>query len=144
MIIYTGGTFDLFHSGHVRLLKLCKQLAGPDGTVVVSVNTDEFASSYKEPPICTLAERIEVLESCKWVDHVIVNTGGADSKPALISAGANVIVVGSDWKEKDYYKQMGFDQNWLDQQKIQIEFVSYTEGISTTVIKSRILDRMFQ
>ncbi len=144
MIVYTGGTFDLLHSGHVRLLKLCTEIAGPAGLVIVSVNTDEFASSYKEAPICSLAERIEVLESCKWVDKVIVNSGGADSKPAIIFADANVIVVGSDWKDKDYYGQMGFDQNWLDQRNIEMKFVSYTEGISSTIIESRILDRMFQ
>jgi glycerol-3-phosphate cytidylyltransferase len=144
MIVYTGGTFDLFHSGHIRLLKKCYELAGSSGRVIVSVNPDEFCAQYKEPPICDLAERMEVVRGCKWVHEVIVNSGGADSRPAIIESNAKLIVVGSDWQNKDYYKQMGFDQDWLDQRSISIEFVSYTEGISTTIIKSKILDRMFQ
>jgi len=143
MIVYTGGTFDLFHSGHARLLERCKEVAG-DGDLVVSVNPDAFCSQYKEPPICSLAERMEVVSSCKWVDKVIVNSGGADSKPAIIEAKADLVIVGSDWQSKDYYKQMGFTQEWLDEHKIGVMFVPYTEEISTTIIKSRILDRMFQ
>ena len=143
MIVYTGGTFDLFHSGHVRLLERCKKVAA-GGDLVVSVNPDEFCSQYKEPPICSLAERMEVVSSCKWVDKVIVNSGGADSKPAIIEAKADLVIVGSDWQSKDYYKQMGFTQEWLDEHKIGVMFVPYTEEISTTIIKARILDRMFQ
>jgi cytidyltransferase-like protein len=144
MIVYTGGTFDLFHSGHVRLLKKCKDLAGKGGEVVVSVNPSEFCASYKEPPICDLFERMEVVASCKWVDKVIINVGEADSRPAILEAKPDLIVVGSDWQNKNYHKQMGFTQEWLDEQGIKVVFVPYTEDISTTVIKSRILDRMFQ
>lgn len=144
MIVYTGGTFDLFHSGHARLLKKCREIAGDDGKVVVSVNPSEFCAQYKEPPICGLFERMEVVSSCKWVDKVIINTGGADSKPAILEAQADVIVVGSDWQNKDYYKQMDFTQEWLDEHNIKVMFVPYTEDISTTIIKARILDRMFQ
>ena len=57
-IVYTGGTFDLFHSGHVNLLKRCKDLAGDWGSVVVSLNTDEFIQQYKgKPPVCSTEER---------------------------------------------------------------------------------------
>jgi len=144
MIVYTGGTFDLFHSGHSRLLERCKKAVGNNGYLVVSVNTDEFCSQYKETPICSLAERMEVVSSCKWVDKVIVNSGGADSKPAIIEAKANLVIVGSDWQSKDYYKQMGFTQEWLDERNIGVMFIPYTEDISTTIIKSRILNRTFQ
>jgi cytidyltransferase-like protein len=144
MIVYTGGTFDLFHSGHSRLLERCKKIAGVDGQVVVSVNPSEFCSQYKEPPICELFERMEVVSSCKWVDKVIINIGEADSKPAILETKPDLIVVGSDWANKDYHKQMGFTQKWLDEHNIKVVFVSYTEDISTTILKSRILDRMFQ
>ena len=144
MIVYTGGTFDLFHSGHARLLAKCKEIAGEDGKVVVSVNTDEFCSEYKESPICRLPERMEVVASCRWVDEVIINTGGRDSKPAIEASKADLIIVGSDWQSKDYYKQMSLTQEWLDERRIGVMFVPYTEEISSTILKARIINRVFQ
>ena len=102
-IVYTGGTFDLFHSGHVNLLKRCKEIAGPDGLVVASLNTDDFIWQFKnKKPICSEDERAEVLIACRYVDRVIMNVGGADSRIAIDQVQPNYIVVGSDWAEKDY------------------------------------------
>jgi cytidyltransferase-like protein len=115
-VVYTGGTFDLFHSGHVNLLKRCKEIAGPKGRVVVSLNTDAFIFSYKgSAPICDEAERTVVLRACEYVDEVIFNSGGADSKPAIELAEPDYIVIGSDWARRDYYAQMDFTQDWLDE-----------------------------
>jgi cytidyltransferase-like protein len=62
MIVYTGGTFDLFHAGHAFLLSQCRKLAGPDGKVVIALNTDQFTASYKgRPPIGCYSEREAVL-----------------------------------------------------------------------------------
>jgi cytidyltransferase-like protein len=84
-IVYTGGTFDLFHSGHIRFLKACRRLAGDDGRVVVSLNTDAFIQAYKgKPPIMSYEERAEILLGCKYVDRVVPNLAGADSKPAIL------------------------------------------------------------
>ena len=135
MIVYTGGTFDLFHYGHANLLRHCKKF----GYVIVSLNTDEFIKEYKgKPPIMNYAERRAALLACKWVDEVIPNTGGADSKPAIEKAKPHVIIIGSDWATKDYYKQMGFTQEWLDEKNITLCYVPYTMGISTTEIKARL------
>lgn len=135
MIVYTGGTFDLFHSGHVNFLRKCNEI----GHTIVSLNTDEFIEEYKgKPPICSYEERKEVLESCIYVDEVIPNIGGADSKPAILSVMPNIIVIGSDWARKDYYKQMKFDQDWLDKYDIGLAYVPYTKGISTTRIKGQL------
>jgi cytidyltransferase-like protein len=46
--VYTGGTFDLFHAGHVKFLKRCQEIAGIAGGVTVSLNTDEFIYEYKK------------------------------------------------------------------------------------------------
>lgn len=137
--VYTGGTFDLFHSGHVNILKKCRELAGVDGKVVVSLNTDSFVKTYKgKPPVCSYSERKTVLEACRYVDEVIANIGGADSKPAILSVMPDLIVVGSDWENRDYYSQMGFSSDWLRAHGVSLIFSPYTEGISTTEIKSRV------
>ncbi|CAB4157293.1 TagD Cytidylyltransferase [uncultured Caudovirales phage] len=137
--IYTGGTFDLFHAGHVKFLKRCQELAGLSGTVTVSLNTDEFIYEYKKvKPILSYEERFEVLSSCKFVNFVVPNSGGVDSKPAIEECKPDVIAIGSDWARKDYYKQMQFDQDWLDERNISLIYIPYTKGISSTLIKQKI------
>lgn len=137
-IVYTGGTFDLFHSGHVNLLKRCKEVAGADGKVVVALNTSEFVEQFKgRSPVCSNEERLAVLESCKYVDEVIYNVGGQDSKISIELVMPNYIVVGSDWAKKDYYAQMQFTQEWLDERSIGLVYVPYTMAISSTEIKRR-------
>jgi glycerol-3-phosphate cytidylyltransferase len=136
--VYTGGTFDLFHSGHVNLLKKCREIAG-NGEVIVSLNTDEFIEKYKNKrPICSYEERKYVLESCRFVDLVIPNIGGTDSKISIMMVQPNYIVIGSDWANKNYYDQMNFTQEWLDENNIGLIYVPYTKEISSTKIKARL------
>ena len=139
LVVYTGGTFDLFHAGHVNFLKRCKEIAGELGSVVVSLNTDEFIKEYKgKPPVVSFSDRMAVLKACKYVDQVIANSGGADSKPTILQVSPNIIAIGSDWAKKDYYKQMQFTQDWLDEKDMSLIYIPYTKGISSTEIKTRL------
>jgi glycerol-3-phosphate cytidylyltransferase len=138
--VYTGGTFDLFHSGHVNFLKRCREIAGITGKVIVSLNTDSFIQEYKvRPSVCNDQERYDVISSCKYVDEVIWNSDGKDSKPAILSVQPDVIAIGSDWALKNYYTQMNFTQSWLDKLNISLIYIPYTQGISSTEIKTRLL-----
>jgi glycerol-3-phosphate cytidylyltransferase len=136
-IAYIGGTFDLFHTGHTRLLREAKKVFDE---VVVSLNTDEFATRYKRVPVMTLLERAEVLQSCRYVDRVIVNIGDENSAPAILISGANYIVHGSDWQGDSLLKQMGIDQLWLERNGIELLYLPHTPGISTTQIIERLRD----
>ena len=134
--VYTGGTFDLFHRGHVNFLRQCKEIGN---YVVVSLNTDDFVERYKgNPPIMNYDERKEVLLSCRYVDEVIPNINGEDSKPAILTIQPKFVIIGSDWAKKDYYKQMNFTQKWLDDNDIILVYLPYTENISTTLIKNKL------
>jgi glycerol-3-phosphate cytidylyltransferase len=136
--VYTGGTFDLLHRGHVAFLKRCAEL----GSVTVSLNTDEFIAKYKgKAPVMSYEERSEVLRGCRWVDDVIPNYGGTDSCISIEIVKPDIIVVGSDWARRDYYAQMGFTQDWLDERGIALMYVPYTAGISSTDIKGRLRSR---
>lgn len=135
-IVYTGGTFDLFHAGHVNFLRQCKSIGD---TVIVSLNTDEFVQRYKKTkPIISFEDRKVILESCKYVSQVIPNVDGEDSKPSIVKVKPDFIVVGSDWAKKDYYSQMNFTQEWLDLNNIILIYIPYTEGISSTLIKTKL------
>ena len=133
--VYTGGTFDLLHSGHVNFLRRCNEL----GEVTVALNTDEFIEAYKgKPPIMTYSEREAVLLGLWYVSRVVPNMGGADSRISIDSVSPDIVAIGSDWARKDYYKQMMFSQDWLDERGIALLYIPYTSGISTTQIKGRL------
>ncbi len=137
--VYTGGTFDLFHSGHVNLLKKCKEISGKDGKVIVSINKSDFIKKYKgEYPVCSDLERAAVVSGCRYVDEVMFNLGGEDSKISIELVKPDYIVVGSDWAKKDYYFQMQFTQEWLDERGIGLVYIPYSSEISSTEIKKRI------
>lgn len=135
MKVYTGGTFDTPHLGHYNFLKKCSKF----GEVTVSLNTDEFIQSYKGiGPLYNYEERKALLELIPFVNKVVPNTGGHDSKVAILKAMPDVIVIGSDWAYKDYYSQMDFNQDWLDEHDIGLVYVPYTKLISTSDIKRRV------
>ena len=137
--LYTGGTFDLFHAGHVEFLRRCSQIADE---VIVSLNSDQFIEKYKgKPPVMSYKERRTVINACKYVDAVVLNTGGADSKPSIEPVKPDIIAIGSDWARKDYHAQMQFDQDWLDARDISLIYIPYTDGISSTDIKRRLSKR---
>lgn len=141
-IIYTGGTFDLFHAGHVSLLSACHQLAGPGGLVIVGLNTDEFVERYKGlRPVTPYSDREMVLLACRHVDQVVCNCGDEDSRAIIVKVKPTIIAVGIDWAVRDYYKQMGFDQSWLDARKIQLVYLPHVPGLSTSKIKALIREQ---
>ena len=133
--IYVGGTFDLFHCGHIALLRRASEL----GPVTVALNTDEFSAQYKRPPILTFAERVELVAACRYVENVIVNTGGKDSRPSILASGCNVIVHGDDWTGEPLMAQLSVTQEWLDDHGVRIHYLPYTVGISSAAIERRIL-----
>lgn len=141
MNVLTLGTFDLFHKGHVNLLKRCREIAGPDGEVFVALNSDEFVEAFKHhAPVVNLKDRWAVVAACRHVDRVMVNSqtaAGSSAAPTIDLAKPDVIVVGSDWEGRDYLGQLGIEQDYLNAHRITVRFVPYTQGISSTAIRER-------
>lgn len=136
--VYTGGTFDLFHAGHVDLLRTCHKIAGDDGRVVVALNPDAFIEEFKgKAPVLNYVERKAVLESCRYVTEVVENTSGADSKPTIKLVRPDFIVIGDDWAKRDYYAQMMFTPEWLDRWNIRLIYVARQRHLSSTQVKQR-------
>jgi glycerol-3-phosphate cytidylyltransferase len=134
LTLYTGGTFDILHSGHINFLKQCKEKAD---IVVVSLNTDAFCKQYKRKPIMNYKERKACLLGCRYVDKVVKNTGGFDSKPAILKVKPDMIAHGNDWTGAKYLKQLQITKEFLKKNKIKLVYVEYTKGISTTNILKR-------
>ena len=138
-VIYVGGTFDLFHFGHVRLFKALKSLC-KDTTVVVAVNGDVFSRGYKgKSPIMTEYERLEVVQGCKYVDMAFIMES-YDKQPFYIERiKPTFIAHGDDWMGDGLLKQLNIDKEFLDKHKIKMFYCEYTKNISTSEIMHRII-----
>jgi len=142
--VYTGGTFDLFHMGHVQLLAGCRKIAGPDGKVIVALNPDEFVEKFKGVrPTMSLEERSAVVAACKYVDYVVLNDG-EDNSAGTIERTSKVwpidfVAIGDDWAPpKDYYAQMNFTKEWFDKTGITLVYIDRNTGMSSTKIRERL------
>jgi len=87
----------------------------------------------------TYDEREKSLLNCEYVSRVVPNLSGEDSKPTILSANPHIIAIGDDWARKDYYSQMQFTQQWIEENEMVLVYIPYTAGISTSEIKRRIL-----
>ncbi len=141
---YVGGTFDLLHPGHLWLLQRARSLVD---SLVVSLNTDEFTERYKGTrPIYSLEERMRLMSAIKFVDGVMINERGEDSKDGIMRA-KNVgppgqvthIVHGSDWTGPELLEQLGISEVWLDMNVIEMMYLDLSPGYSTTSVRERVI-----
>lgn len=141
MRVYNGGTYDLLHVGHLYVLREARRLAGPDGEVIVALNTDEFVAEFKgHRPVQPYLERSEVLAAIRYVDRVVPNVGGPDSRPTIEAVMPDAILAGADWWSADdarYFKQMGFDRGWLEDRGIALAYAGQlVPGRSSTNLRA--------
>ena len=138
--VLTVGTWDIPHLGHFNFLKKLKGLF-PNSRLVVGVNRDDFIYRFKHRlPVFSYEERSTLVGLINFVDSVLPNAGDEDSKVLIEQVLPEVLAIGSDWAKKDYYTQMGFDQDWLDAKNISLIYIPYTPMVSTTEIKRRLRD----
>ena len=139
MRVFTMGTFDVFHAGHVEFLRKCRLLGDQ---VIVGLNTDDFAESYKRRPTIDYAGREIVLRACRYVDGVVPNDQPGGTAMALILAVAPDIVAATmDYHPsngKDWFAQVGVPEDWFAERGIAIEWIPYTEGVSSSAIVARL------
>jgi glycerol-3-phosphate cytidylyltransferase len=139
VIVLTIGSFDMLHVGHLELLRACRQYAGPDGRVVVGLNRDIFIERYKgRNPVQGYANRAEMLRTCRLVDLVVCNIGDYSSRECIDVVNPDLLVIGSDWAEKDYLGQLGIDQAWLDERHLTIRYIPRTRGVSSSALREAV------
>lgn len=120
--VITYGTFDLFHFGHVRLLK---RLRGLGDRLVVGCSSDEFNLLKGKKTVVPYAHRREILLSCRYVSDVFPENNWEQKRDDIIREKADIFGMGHDWTGK-------FD-DLSDVAKVV--YLPRTEGISTTEIK---------
>lgn len=134
--IYVIGVFDLFHTGHVELLRRSKELGDK---LIVAINGDDMVSSYKRRPYLSEEDRLAVVKACRYVDDAFV-IKEYDNKEYLKQYNIDVIVHGDDWDADGYMEQIRVTTDFLNENNITLEFLPYTEGISTSELIQKIKD----
>jgi choline-phosphate cytidylyltransferase/glycerol-3-phosphate cytidylyltransferase len=128
MIIgYTTGVYDLFHIGHLNLLKNAK---GMCDYLVVGVTVDELVAYKGKHAMIPFEDRIEIVRSCKYVDAAVPQYD-MDKLTACKKLGATMLFVGDDWYGTDKWKEY---EKRFDEEGIRIVYFPYTKGISSTKI----------
>lgn len=128
---FTCSCFDLFHAGHIMMLKEAKSICD---YLIVGLQTDPTIDRpEKNKPIQSVFERFVQLDACKWVDEVVVYATEKDLLDILHSYPINVRVVGDEYKDKD------FTGKHLDH--IEIYYNSRKHSFSTTELRKRVIDR---
>tara|TARA_B100000767_G_C19715855_1_gene514927 strand:- start:738 stop:1157 length:420 start_codon:yes stop_codon:yes gene_type:complete len=126
---YTSGVYDLFHIGHLNLLKKAKEQCD---YLIVSVSTNELVQEYKNrKPIINLKDRMAIVEAIKYVDKVVPQIN-RDKLEAFHTFKFDKIFVGSDWKGSDLWNNL---ENELNQFGSKVVYFEYTSGTSTTEVK---------
>ena len=124
------GVFDLFHAGHVKLLKAARALGD---RLVVIINGDQLTSSYKRMPITREDDRLVMLEACRYVDAVEISNDYS-IRDAIVRHGVTQVVHGDDWELESYKKQIRCDDAFLEEHGVRLVLLPYTQGISTSDI----------
>jgi|SRR6056297_3152292 len=128
MIIgYTAGVYDLFHIGHLNLLKNAK---GMCDKLIVGVTTDELVNYKGKQPVIPFVDRIEIVRNIKYVDAVVAQDD-MDKLNMCKKLKANVLFVGDDWYQTEKWEKY---EEEFNEAGIQIVYFPYTKGISSTQI----------
>lgn len=129
---YTTGVFDMFHIGHLNILRRAKERCE---YLIVGVTTDDLCFSRKNKlPIINQKERFEIIDSIKYVDKVVYQENMNKIEP-VINYNVDVVFVGSDWE--------GTPQ-WIEYEKefkkhgCDVVYLKHTDGISSTILREKI------
>ena len=129
---YTTGVYDMFHIGHLNILKRAKEICD---YLIVGVSTDELVKSYKnKTPMIPFNERCAIVESCRYVDRVVAQEN-MDKINAWKNLNFNVMFHGDEWKGSDLYNKYVEDFNNIG---VEVVFLEHTKGISSSIILEKL------
>ena len=129
---YTTGVFDMFHIGHLNILKRAKEQCD---YLIVGVSTDEVVETYKHKrPVIPFEERIAIVEAIRYVDKVVPQIS-MDKMEAYNALKFDALFHGSDWKGSDMYEKIVAD---FEKVGVDVVFLPHTDGISSTIIREKV------
>lgn len=131
---YTTGVFDMFHIGHLNILKRAKERCD---YLIVGVTTDELCLIRKnKKPIISQDDRVSIVSAIKYVDEVVLQTD-MNKTEAVKRYNVDAVFVGSDWKNSDTWNQY---EKEFSKFGCDVVYLEYTEGISSSVLREKLND----
>lgn len=128
---YTTGVFDMFHIGHLNILKRSKEKCD---YLIVGVSTDEIVEMYKhKKPVIPFDERIKIVEAIRYVDEVVPQKS-MDKFEAWKNLHFDVLFHGDDWKGTTMYDEI---EEKLKKVGCDMVFLPHTEGVSSTLLREK-------
>lgn len=132
IIGYTTGVFDMFHIGHLNILKRAKEQCD---YLIVGVSTDDLCKNYKKKePIIPYEERKAIIEAIKYVDEVVPQID-RDKFAAWQRIGFDIMFVGDDWKNSPLFTEL--EKKFKDV-GVKIVFLPYTKTTSSTILREKL------
>lgn len=129
---YTTGVYDMFHIGHLNILKRAKEQCE---MLIVGVTTDELCYKRKNKyPIICEDDRIAIVEAIRYVDKVVPQTD-MDKVRAVKELGADAVFVGSDWKGTDAWNKY---EKEFAKVGCTVVYLDHTDGISSTILREKL------
>lgn len=129
---YTTGVFDMFHIGHLNILRKAKEQCE---YLVVGVTTDALCLLRKgKLPIINERERMAIVEAVRYVDRVVVQEN-MDKLSAVKRYKADVVFVGSDWQGTEAWDQY---ERQFAEVGCRVVYLKHTEGISSSILRERL------
>lgn len=133
VIGYTTGVFDMFHIGHLNILRRAKEQCD---YLIVGVSTDELVQKEKNKiPIIPFVERCAIVEAIRYVDKVVAQEN-KNKLEAYERLHYNKMFVGSDWQGSEAFNRF---EKQLIPLGVEIVYLSHTDGISSTILRKKIL-----
>ncbi len=129
---YTAGVYDMFHVGHLNVLRNAKARCD---YLIVGVSTDDVVRNNKnKSPVISFADRIKIVEAIKYVDKAVPQESyDIEAKvQAAIDYSVNVMFVGDDWKGSDKWIQLEARLNKIG---VEVIYLPHTDGISSTMLR---------
>jgi glycerol-3-phosphate cytidylyltransferase len=129
---YTTGVFDLFHVGHLNILKKSKEQCN---YLIVGISTDELVQGYKnKTPIVPFEQRIKIVEAIRYVDKVVVQRT-MDKLDVWKELKYEVMFHGDDWKNSQLWKEY---QERFSKIGVDLVYFPYTKETSSTILKQQV------
>lgn len=129
---YTAGVFDLFHIGHLNILKNAK---GMCDKLIVGVTTDELVKYKRKKAVIPFEERIEIIRSIKYVDAAVAQET-MDKMTMWEKLKFDIMIVGDDWQHTEKWQEI---EKAFQAKGVKIVYFPYTKGTSSTLINNTLI-----